>query len=278
MAKLKVKRFDVERHVKLGSTIVLIGRRGSGKSTLLRDIAYCLHKAGKIDVAIGMSPTEGSTSSMADYILPSCIYSTYREDIVDRLLETQRKQWARGHGKEVALFLDDIGYDKKIFSSETLRQLWMNGRHRHVSVVLAVQYSMTLPPALRSNSDIIIACRDPIVKSRRNLHEHFFGNFSEVADFERCLAALTEDYGVMVAVNNQRPSNVITDSIFHYKARLDLPRFSLCSSAMKKLHARYYDADRRETETRATTCVDVPISMRKIVRAGTDGATLRTGF
>lgn len=283
MAKLKVRRFDPGQHIKLGSTIVLLGRRGSGKSTLLADICWHLQKTGKVDYAIGMSPTEGSTSSMSKYILPSFIYNEYREDVVDRLMEKQKQQWRKGKGKECVLVLDDIAYDKKVFNTITLRQLFMNGRHRHITCILACQYSMDLPPPIRSNADVIVACRDPIKKSRHTLHEHFFGNFSDVHDFERVLNALTEDYGVMVAVQNLAPSNRITDSIFHYRARVNMPPFALASAGFKMMHMKYFRPDKDlldDAKTRKTSRdeVSVPVAMRKIVKAGIDGKTLRTGI
>lgn len=279
MAKLRVSRFNISKNLKLGSTCLIIGRRGSGKSTLLRDIAYHLHKLpGRgIDLAIGMSPTEGSTQGMSNFLLPSMIYNSYREDVLERIMETQRKSWARGSGREIAIFLDDIGFDKTIFNSKVLRELFMNGRHRHITLVLCVQYSKTLGPSLRSNCDIVISCRDNIVRSRRDLHEHFYGVFESPQDFDRAFLALTQNYSVLICVNNGKPTGVITDCIFHYKAALNIPPFALCNRRMLALHNRYYDASRREQlSSVASASVQVPISCRKIVRAGPDGMTMRS--
>ena len=128
---------------------------------------------------------------------------------------------------------------------------------------------MDLPPAIRSNIDLVIAHRDPIVKSRHNLWEFYFGMFRSFADFDRTMAACTRDYAVLVCVNNSSSgqSNIITDSVFHYKASMTHPPFKLCSPVYMRMHKRYYRPEMEygdaESETLPPGAIDIQVGSRR---------------
>lgn len=267
MSKIRVRRFD-PRILKMGSTILLIGRRGSGKSTMMKDIAYHLWRSGRVDLSIGFSPTDISNNCLTKFMLPSLVYSSWREDVVERLIQIQRRQFRAGRGRQVVLIMDDIAYGgRKVFNSKVLRNIYMNGRHFGITSILAVQYAMDLPPAIRSNIDVVIAHSDPIVKSRHNLWEFYFGMFRTSHDFDRTMAACTREYGVIVAVNNNSQTNLITDSVFHYRAAMHHPPFKLCSPVYLRLHQKYYrpdlEFDDEESETAPPDAIDISLGGKR---------------
>ena len=64
--RLKLRRWDAHTHLtkKPCSLILLIGKRGTGKSYLLQHLASIFHDTGKVDMAIGMSPTDESNETL----------------------------------------------------------------------------------------------------------------------------------------------------------------------------------------------------------------------
>lgn len=269
--RLKIMRWDAES-IKPTSTIFLIGRRGTGKSTLIRDIAYRLYRSGTIDLAIGMSPTEDSTESLSTFLPRSMIYTGYSEARLQRIMDMQNTLWKRGRGYQLALILDDCIYDKSILRTKTFRELMMNGRHRRITLILAAQYCMDLPPSTRSNIDIVIMARDNILSNKKRLYEQFCGFFQSQADFNKTFAATTNNFEVMVVDNKTTQTNDLGDCVKWYKAQLDLPPFTLGRDWVVQLDRLHY---REETDGGAQPCDDdddAPIG--RVVKAGTCGETV----
>jgi len=42
----------------------------------------------------------------------------------------------------IAIFLDDMAFDKKAIGSEILKRIFLNGRHSNFMVVVSLQYAM----------------------------------------------------------------------------------------------------------------------------------------
>ena len=245
--KLKIKKWD-PRTLSPTSTILLVGKRGTGKSTLLKEICYWFAQTGKINVAIGMSPTEESSENLGTFLPPCMIHTDYNESVIKELLETQKRQWKRGHGSHALLLLDDVCYDKSVLRSKTIRQLFMNGRHRRCGLIICMQYVLDMPPDLRSNIDVCLALRDNIHSSREKLWKQFFGFFSTYGEFAKVMDACTENFEALTYANNASPTNNIEDSVFWFKAnpcKPDWSKFRLCDPVYWDLHNRYY-RDREE--------------------------------
>ena len=235
-AKLRIRRWD-PTSLAPTSTVVILGKRNTGKSVLIRDLLF--HLRDKIQAAVVFSPTDASQDSFGQYIPPSLIHDDYNPHVLSKLLQTQREQWKRGHGSHVMCVLDDCAYNKTIFNGKPLRDLAMNGRHQKCGLMMSLQYCMDLPVALRSQIDVVIACREQILANKARLHQQFFGQFSSLQEFSRVMDRCTANYEVLVLQNNVS-SNDIHDCVFWYKARhLDLPSFRIGEQAMWPLHETF---------------------------------------
>lgn len=253
MSKLKIRKWDPQT-VKPASTILLVGRRGTGKSTVLRDLAWNFAQRDIIDLAIGMSPTEESSESLSSFLPKTLIFDEYREDKIAALMASQKAAWKRGHGPHVLLFLDDCAYDKTVFKSKTMRELFMNGRHRRIGLIFAMQYVMDMPPDIRSNCDVVIAARDPIHSSREKMHKSFFGLFRTYDEFAITFDACTNNFETIVMHNNTgAPTNNIEDCVFWHKAQMDRGSFRLGRDIYWRMDDQYYRdrEDEIEEEQRA---------------------------
>ena len=86
--------------------------------------------------------------------------------------------------------MDDCGAD-----SQPIRNLFMNGRHLNVMVLITMQYPMGIPPTMHSNIDFVFILRENVMSNRKR---------------------------ILVIANNIK-SNNITDCVFWYKAEKHPP-------------------------------------------------------
>ena len=233
--KLRIQRWDVTT-LKPTNTILVLGKRGTGKSVIIHSIMHALQD--KLDAALAFCPTEGAQGTFGKFVPASLIHEEYDGTVLDNVLTTQRQQWKRGHGSHVMCILDDCAYDKKTFTSKSLRNLFMNGRHNRVGCILSVQYSLDFPTDLRSNCDYVIACRENILSNRERLYKHFFGMFPTLTAFAKAFEACTNNYEVLVLKNDSQ-SNTLTDNIFWWKAHTNVPDFRIGGRGMWGLDAHY---------------------------------------
>lgn len=243
--KLKIRKWDIANHLtkKPGSIILLLGKRGTGKSVMMIDIAKTLQDAGIIDLAIGMSPTDESNGTLSQFLPKTLIYPDFNENIVERILQQQKKQIKEGKEcKRVFIFMDDCGYDSKaIFNSKVMKRLFYNGRHSKIGLCLALQYAIDMPVAFRANCDVCITMRETIYSNRERLYKQYFGQFENMKAFCMTMDACTENYSALVSANNITHSNDICDSVFWYRAGVHEEPFVLGSKAVQKLDRRCFD-------------------------------------
>lgn len=245
MSKLNINKFDASV-IAPNAVVLLVGKRGTGKSTLMKDIMF--NMCDKLDFGIAMSPTEDCTSDLASYVPRSCIYNDYCGERINAILETQRRSIKNGSKRHLFLMLDDCMYDKKVMKGLTIRNLFMNGRHRKVFFLNCQQYVMDMPPDLRTNVDYIFALRENIMANKEKLWKFFFGVFPTFQQFNVVMDACTQNYECLV-FNGKCTSTNIEDCIFWYKANTQIPEFTLCKPIYHKMDELYYhDHDDDVTE------------------------------
>lgn len=233
--KLEIKKFDCSKLTQF-ATVMCIGKRGTGKTTLIRDIMS--HMAKRLDFGIAMCGTEETARDMGEFIPPSCIYNDFSAEALDVLLKHQKKTIMAGRYKKTFLIMDDTLYDKSTLRSKNMRMLFMNGRHRKIFYLCAVQYLMDIPPDLRSNVDFVFALKENIIGNREKLWKCFFGMFSDYKEFSTVMDECTAGYDCMVLDNTVRSNNVM-DCVFWYRADRTIPTYHSGSAGFWKLHSRY---------------------------------------
>jgi len=244
--KLKIRRFPMQEVLsqRPGSIILLLGKRGSGKSCMMVEIAKQMYETGLIDIAVGMSPTDESNKTLTSFLPKTLIYPEFKESIVEKIIQQQKQQIKKGKKpKKVVLFLDDCGFDSKvIFNSKVMKQLFYNGRHSSVGLVMALQYAIDMPVSFRANCDCCITMRETIYSNRERLYKQYFGQFNSMKSFGMAMDACTANYSALVSCTNlHNNSNELTDSVFWYKAKLSHEPFVLGSSAVQQLDNKCYD-------------------------------------
>jgi thymidylate kinase len=231
----RIRFFDAEKKLDGGKkpcTILIIGKRNSGKTTVVASLANVLRN---IPYGVCCSCTEDANAFWAGHIPEVFIHGEYTEEISKNLIEMQRREAKRVGQDNVSpcfAIYDDIMYDNSFVRQKTTRELFMNGRHFKISLLLTAQYCMDLPPGLRTNIDYVFILKDPIKRNRQRLYENFAGIFPTLESFCDCLDKTTENYECMV-VDNTTNSNKLTDSIFYFKG-VPNEKFKMGGKAFRK--------------------------------------------
>lgn len=273
---LKLKQFDPSTQLKDSATVLLVGRRGSGKSTLMRDLMW--HMRDRLDFGLAMSPTEESTASLGGFVPRSCIYNNFDSTALDTMLELQRKSVKRGKWKKMYIILDDCAYEKRFFKGSNMRELLMNGRHRKVFLLNAVQYVMDIGPDIRSQIDFVFALKENVSSNREKLWKCFFGMFERLADFNRVMMECTTNFEALVLDNTKR-SNDITDCVYWYKANPDHPPFRVGNPIFWALDEQYYydmDDETLEISRPALSSAKAHTSIHSIEKTDSNGDAIIT--
>jgi hypothetical protein len=228
-ATLNIKKYDPKtapQHM----VMVAIAKRRSGKSFLVKDWLYN-HK-DRFFAGIVMSGTEeGNRFYEREVgIPPSFIYNDFDERALQRLVDRQRAMTIDGTAKSVYVILDDLAFDRKVWSKPLIRQLLMNGRHWKISVYISLQYFLEVSPAFRANIDIIVLLKDNL--HREKLYKTFFQMLPNFGTFNQIMDACTADYRALI-LDNSSNSTKINDCIFWYKAKARPP--------FKIGHSMFYD-------------------------------------
>ena len=229
--KYQIKKFDIKK-MKPDRIAVLVGKRGSGKSVLMEEILQNLSK--EFDVVIGMSPTQSTRDTFAKHIPECLIYDNLNLTLLENIVAQQRENAKKGIYKRIGLVFDDCLYDKKQFREKVIRDIFMNGRHYKLFVLICAQYLMDLEISLRSNVDYLFTCKETSTNNKKRLYNDFFSAFSTPHSFEAALEDCTNNYAVMVLDNSNSESSV-EKSVFWYRATLGEKNFLLGNRNMWKM-------------------------------------------
>ena len=260
MEQLHLSAFDIKASCRKNFNAVLIGKKHTGKSTIIQDILYYLSKTG-IPRACVFSATEESNGFFSKFIPGTYIFGI---DNVDKrltsIMDDQKKLLMRQRIGEIdksidtriVIVLDDIGFKKDVLGSQIIRQMFMNGRHDNIILIVTIQHCMLLRPELRANSDYIFVLKQNAVSCIKNLHDHYFGVFPTRKEFSLVLSSCTQNYQCLV-LDNTKPTTDIPQICFWYKATPNR-RFRVGSREFWSFHEKWFvsDAERylRERENK----------------------------
>lgn len=245
MSLLKLSKFKIKKMVD-HCTIAMIAKRATGKSYLTKEILYHKRKLASIIV---ISLTEKLNKFYGDFVASSFIYDKFDTEILTRMFSRQKKMIIdnderKRKGKPqkdttLMLVMDDCMSDKKWVKDPNIGELFFNGRHYHVSLILTMQYAVGIPPEMRSNLDYIFLLAEDFTNNQKKLYEHYAGMFPTFDAFCQVFDSCTENFECLVIDNTTR-SNKIEDMVFWYKAK-EPPAFKIGAAAFWQYAAANYD-------------------------------------
>lgn len=243
LTKFKLKSLSPD------ATILLIGRRRSGKSYLAKDIFFN-HK----DIPMGLvfSATEEANPFFGDFIPDTFIHSEYNPNLINSLMSKQSQKVKRGRlnghastdgkyaGNRSFVILDDMLASASTWKKDqTVKAIFLNGRHYNIFFILTMQYPIGIPPDLRSNIDYIFIFNEPSVANRKKLYDNYCGMIASFDHFCNILDSCTQDHECLV-VKSSGDSNKLQDQIFWYKA-VSHDSFRVGHPKIWKYHDEHYN-------------------------------------
>ncbi|AAR26836.1 FirrV-1-A12 [Feldmannia irregularis virus a] len=256
---IKLSAFNAKAACSKHFNAVVIGKKHTGKSTLIKDILYNVHKQ-KVPRICVFSGTEESNGFYREFIPDLFIFDdSMVEEKLTQIVESQKKigmQKQLGEcgddvDSRIVVVLDDVGYKKNTLKCEILRQIFMNGRHHQISLIVACQYCMDLAIDLRTNADYVFVLKQNNMNSIKNLHETYFGSFEKKKDFQTVLEACTADYQCLV-LDNTKPSTNTTDVCFWYKAKYG-KEYKFGCPLLWEYHGRWYMSEKQRYQSQQKT-------------------------
>lgn len=240
-ACIHLRRFRPDKVLTGSFNMVVLGHKHTGKSTLMKDILYHLHQ-NKIPRVVVFSGTEEGNDFYQRFVPASYIHAGLDLDRLKTVVDAQRKIVKSCRSMEgrcepidtrLVIVLDDIMYKKHATKTEIFGELFMNGRHWNVSILLSCQYIMLLDVACRSNVDYLVCLREQVPRNRQKLYENFFGMFSRRQDFYHVLDECTKNYEALI-LDNTSPNLTVESCVLWYKASLELPSFRFGSGSFQQ--------------------------------------------
>ena len=245
---LQLKKFDMN-NIKDDKVVVLIGKRETGKSFLVRDLLY--HNQ---DIPCGtiISGTEGSNKFYSKIFPSLFIHGEFKPELIQNFMKRQKmvlneldKQMNKNGSSLIdpraIIILDDCLYDNSWTKDKNIRSLFMNGRHYKVLFLITMQYSLGIPPNLRTNVDFVFILRESYISNRKRLYESYAGMFPSFDMFCQVMDQCTENFECLV-INNNAKSNKIEDMVFWYKAE-ERENFKLGDPMFWKHHTDNFNTD-----------------------------------
>ena len=246
---LKLSAFNIRSSCNELFNAILVGKKKTGKSTVIQDILYYSMK-NKIPRACIFSGTEEANGFFNQFVPGTFIFDGSNvEDQLTSILNTQRDLTNRKKlGKlrsdldiRITIILDDLGYARTILKNQIIRQIFMNGRHYGISMIVSCQYCMDISVDLRTNADFIYVFKQNNAQSIKNLYENYFSGFEKKRHFQTVLEACTSNYQCLV-LDNMRPTNSVQEVCFWYKAKLGR-KFRFGSPELWRFHDKWHLTD-----------------------------------
>lgn len=224
LEQYSIPKFNLNE-IQNGSVCVFIGKRKTGKSFCLRELLYH-HKS--IPVGTCISGSEGLNKFFSKLMPERFIHRKVTAELIWKALNRQEKiinyideeQDVNKKNKidpRAFLILDDCLFDKKWLRHELIREVFMNGRHFQLLVLLTMQYPLGIGPELRTNVDYAFIFREPSLSIRKKIYDSYASIIPTFQLFNKIMDKCTENFECLV-IKNMSTSNRFEDAVFWYKA------------------------------------------------------------
>jgi hypothetical protein len=210
-----------------------------------------------IPTGIVMSGTQEGYEEFSQHVPSSFVYEGVKPEIIKGLI-AQQKKIMRTAGKRIhrtkdldtMLLLEDCMADKTHYKKKEFNDIFMNGRHLGICLVMTMQYCMDIPPGLRGNIDYVFATAEIKTNMKKKLYEHYFNVFPTYKAFDAVFTKATRNHGILVLdTTDIGKSTALEDMLFRYKARPSMKPFKFGSGKFWKMHKKIV-RDKKEKKRR----------------------------
>lgn len=220
---IRLRKFD-PRSIAECASILVVGGRRTGKSFLMRDLLY--HLKDRIYDAHVFTGTMEDSKGWDCYTPKKYVkfcQEDFPEEDLNALLRKQdeRKEIAKKYDiscpPSLFLFEDCEFLKPSIWTSQPVKSLALNGRHRRTFLMAAVQYLISAKTEIRGMWDLAFFCFESIISNRERVYKNFGGVCGSFAQFDAIFCEATKDFKTLV-IDCRAKSYRLEDCLFWYKA------------------------------------------------------------
>lgn len=185
------------------------------------------HMRDRLDLCVGMNPTEMANHNLEFFIPKALVYHSFSDEKLTHILEWQRRCVANNKAMRLGFIMDDCMSEqtagstgkgkKKVMASNDINKVFKLGRHLKLFYVNAMQYIKDAPPDIRGNVDLLFAFNTSSGTEREKLWREYFAMFKNFKDFCRVFDACAQGYDCIVLDTRQKCVKP-TDAIHYYRA------------------------------------------------------------
>ncbi len=194
-------------------TLLVVAKRNSGKSQLIRYLI--LVNKHYFDKMFLICPTEVVNGFYEDIIEKKCIFTSYDEDFIKKLVDTMTRtnsKTTNDKKQNVLLILDDCISDATIKTSKPFELLFTRGRHINISIIFISQYlKAAITPVIRNNIDFCLFSQVN-AQGLKLIFDEYNYNLNK-NEFYDLFQKATKDYGFLI-INNNSVKNGDIDEIY----------------------------------------------------------------
>lgn len=205
--------------------IIVYGQRRTGKTTWLLWLMWLLRDRFDEVVVYSSTHHEGTFQKHVD---PKMCFSLFKENVMQACINHQKARKLKGETMpRVLVVMDDVlDQMRDMRRSDALLQLFTQGRHFNISIVVLSQHCKALPPAFRKNVDAAILFRTfshDMVKSYYDDYggvmsrQTFFAllndatqNYQGLVVLPCCISAKLQDYMMLTCAPHKQPDFKMT--------------------------------------------------------------------
>jgi GTPase SAR1 family protein len=224
-----------------GSKIVVIGKPGSGKSYLLRDMIYS--KKHIYPVGMAQSGTENDNHFYSTIFPDLFIWPELDRAAIENFIRRQQLVKQLLPNPWAILILDDCMEKSEEFRKPLYTRIFKNGRHWKSLFVIAMQYALDVPPAIRTCIDGVFIFRETILRNRKILYENYASIIPTKELFYKLMDEITNDHTALY-ISNNTTTNDWTKCVYWYKAR-EVPEFKFGCEDYWLFHNERYDESKK---------------------------------
>ena len=149
-------------------------------------------------------------------------------EALQHVIDRQKHAIKHLENPNLALILDDVADNKKIWNSKEMRSLLFNGRHFYTLLMATTQYSKSISCDIRNMFDYVFIFKDNNRDNQKKNYEAFCKIIPSFELFIKIMNSLPK-WGVLVIINNIQPQTW-QESLRWFKAIENIPSdFKSCN-------------------------------------------------
>ena len=227
------------------AVVLALGRRRSGKTTNIFSIME--KKKDVFDLVLVFCGSAATRLEYAKRVPRRFIYDEIKIDVLETLVKMQDKSVQdKKDVRNVCVVIDDCGFQTALLRKQIFRQLFQNGRHYKIFLILSLQYSLGVLPALRGQIDYVICSQEKSVTYRKKIFEHYSIGFKSFKSFDQVFLACTTNFESFVIGVAASSSPEISKNIFFFRSTFPLPDFKMMAASWKRPRATAEDKKKKE--------------------------------